>query len=65
MTHLFPLGFFRCLKTDEERGVCASSGVGGHCFVTLWGILGLHVFPFIRLVVPFLLQKSVLMLAGW
>ena len=30
MTHYFPLGFFRCLKTNEERGVCASSGVGGH-----------------------------------
>lgn len=64
MTHYFPLGFFCCLKTDEERGVCASSGVGGHCFVTLWEILGLQLFPFIRLVVPFLLQKSVLMLAG-
>ena len=41
MTHYFPLGFFRCLKTNEERGVCASSGLGGYCFVTLsWGDLG-------------------------
>lgn len=64
MTHYFPLGFFRFLKTNEERGVCASSGLGGHCFVTLWEIWGPRLFPFIRLVVPFLLQKSVLMLAG-
>lgn len=40
MTHYFPLGFFRCLKTDEERGVCASSGVGGPLLCNFMGDFG-------------------------
>ena len=35
MTHYFPLGFFRCLKTTEEGGVCASNGVGGGGVIAL------------------------------